>query len=105
MDYNDMLPLSGSAVANSESLTSDTFESGLLRFMSVEDMVKNLRPSQPVHCMHREAVVEPANLFLQHFRGHSLYAVKANPDPVILQWLYNAGIRHFDVASLGEVKL
>ena len=68
-------------------------------------MVKGLRPSQPVHCMHREAVVEPANLFLQHFHGHSLYAVKANPDPIILQWLYNAGIRHFDVASLGEVKL
>ncbi len=103
MDYNEGMPMAG-AVATTESSLSESFE-GLSRFASVEDMVKILRPSQPVHCMHPEALTEQASLFLDHFPGHTLYAIKANPDVYVLQRLYNAGIRHFDVASLGEVKL
>jgi ornithine decarboxylase len=106
MDYNEMSPLAGSAVAgNDASLGIEALDTGLLRFVSVEDMVKTQRPSQPVHCMHPESLVEQAKLFLQYFPGISLYAIKANPDPYVLQRLYAAGIRHFDVASLGEVKL
>jgi ornithine decarboxylase len=68
-------------------------------------MVKNLRPAQPVHCMHPEQLAERAALFLEHFPGPALYAVKSNPDPYVLRHLYAAGIKHFDVASMGEVKL
>jgi ornithine decarboxylase len=109
MDYNDTLSLRGAnanTAANTAeaSRTSDAADSGLPRFASIEDMVKNLRPAQPIRCMHPEAIAHAAEQFLQHFPGHTLYAIKANPDPYILQKLYNAGIRHFDVASLGEVK-
>ncbi len=33
-----------------------------------------------------------------------LYAVKSNPHPVALQNLWDAGVRHFDTASLGEIE-
>lgn len=105
MDYNEALPLAGNLVGTSESLGNESLDSGLNRFATVEDMVKNLRPSQSVQCMHPENLYAAARTFIDHFPGHSLYAIKSNPDPYVLQHLYNAGIRHFDVASLGEVKL
>ncbi len=37
------------------------------------------------------------------FPGRVLYAVKCNPHPEVLKALYNAGIRHFDTASLPEI--
>jgi ornithine decarboxylase len=39
------------------------------------------------------------------FPGDVLYAVKANPAPLVLDHLYRAGIRHFDTASLSEITL
>jgi ornithine decarboxylase len=111
MDYNDGMPLAGELITTSTSssvatdLRIDSGDAGMPRYASVEDMVKNLRPTQSVHCMHPENLVQAARTFLDHFNGHTLYAIKSNPDPYVLQHLYNAGIRHFDVASLGEVKL
>ena len=37
------------------------------------------------------------------FPGRVLYAVKCNPHPHLLRALYDAGIRHFDTASLPEI--
>ncbi len=34
-----------------------------------------------------------------------MFAVKCNPHLVVLQALYDAGIRHFDTASLAEIAL
>jgi ornithine decarboxylase len=76
-----------------------------MRFTSVEDMLKTLRPDQSVQCMHPEQLTLAARTFVEHFSGHTLYAVKANPSPYVLQHLHAAGINHFDVASLNEVKL
>ena len=45
-------------------------------------MVKNLRPAQSVRCMDRQVVTQQAQLFLNHFPGHSLYAIKANPEVI-----------------------
>lgn len=107
MDYNEVMPLSHSTLLANEpsSSTFPSYDSGLQCFANVDDVVKTLRPALPVQCMHPEKIVEAARTFIDHFQGHSLYAVKANPDPYILRHLYAAGIRHFDVASLGEVQL
>ncbi len=43
--------------------------------------------------------------FAEKFPGKSLYAVKANPSPDLLQILWDSGITHFDVASIAEVRL
>ncbi|MER2520203.1 MAG: type III PLP-dependent enzyme [Bdellovibrionales bacterium] len=83
----------------------DSVAGGLLRFATVEDMVKTLRPDQPVHCLHPEELARNADTFLQHFQGTTLFAVKSNPDPYILRLVYSRGVRHFDTASLAEIKL
>ncbi len=77
----------------------------LPRFSSVDAMVRALRPSQSVQCMHPEKLRAAARLFIDNFSGYTLYAIKSNPDPYVLEKLHEAGINHFDVASLGEVKL
>ncbi|HEY8255194.1 MAG TPA: alanine racemase, partial [Rhizomicrobium sp.] len=45
-----------------------------------------------------------AKQFLDGFPGDVLYAVKANPHPIVVDQLWQAGIRHFDTASLGEIE-
>ena len=64
-----------------------------------------LRPVQPVTLLRPHAAARAARFFTEKFPGTSLYAVKANPSPDLLEVLWNAGITHYDVASLGEVRL
>jgi ornithine decarboxylase len=42
---------------------------------------------------------------VEKFPGKSLYAVKANPSPELLRVLWDAGVTHYDVASIAEVRL
>lgn len=63
------------------------------------------RPDLPVHCLRPHAAEAAAGWFLANFPGDVLYAVKANPHPAILDAVYKAGVRAFDVASLPEVDL
>jgi len=46
-----------------------------------------------------------ARFFREKFPGTSMYAVKANPAPELIRALWDAGITHFDVASIAEVRL
>ncbi|PRY25495.1 ornithine decarboxylase [Aliiruegeria haliotis] len=48
---------------------------------------------------------QTARRFLGGFPGFVTYAVKANPDPIVLQNLVAAGISGFDVASVPEIEL
>ena len=64
-----------------------------------------LRPVQPVTLLRPHAATRAARFFTEKFPGKSLYAVKANPSPDLLQVLWNGGVTHYDVASLGEVRL
>ena len=47
-------------------------------------------------------LAEDARTFMAAFPGKTAYAVKTNGEPLILQTLWDAGIRSFDVASPGE---
>ncbi len=64
-----------------------------------------LRPVQPVTLLRPHAAKRAARFFAEKFPGKSLYAVKANPSPALLKVLWDAGVTHYDVASLGEVRL
>ena len=68
------------------------------------DIVK-LRPVQPVTLLRPHAARRAARFFVEKFPGRSLYAVKANPSPDLLRILWDAGVTHYDVASIGEVRL
>jgi len=64
-----------------------------------------LRPVQPVTLLRPHAARRAARYFVEKFPGRSLYAVKANPSPDLLKILWDAGVTHYDVASIGEVRL
>ena len=103
MEYIDNVTI-GNTRAKAKPV-SKTKQQALPCFASVEDMVKETRPCEPVHCLYPDALKENAALFLTHFPGTSFYAVKVNPDPFVLRQLHAAGIRHFDVASRSEARL
>jgi ornithine decarboxylase len=67
--------------------------------------IAKLRPVQPVTLLRPHAARRAARYFVEKFPGRSLYAVKANPSPDLLRVLWDAGVTHFDVASIGEVRL
>jgi len=62
------------------------------------------RPVQPVTLLRPHAARRAARFFVEKFPGRSLYAVKANPSPDLLRILWEAGVTHYDVASIAEVR-
>jgi ornithine decarboxylase len=63
------------------------------------------KPTQPVTLVRPHAAHRAARYFLEKFPGTSMYAVKANPSPDLIRSLWDAGVTHFDVASIAEVRL
>ncbi|HYG90742.1 MAG TPA: type III PLP-dependent enzyme [Azospirillum sp.] len=76
---------------------------------SVVQAVALHRPEDPMHCIRPGVLADTARRFVDAFAyataGDVLYAVKCNPEPTVLRALWDGGVRHFDVASLGEVRL
>ncbi|WP_420550072.1 type III PLP-dependent enzyme [Curvivirga sp.] len=72
-------------------------------FEDVETMVAAMKPGYPVYCWRPAELKKNAELFLNNFPGRVLYAVKCNPHLTVLNAFYEAGIRHFDTASLAEI--
>ncbi len=72
-------------------------------FTDVRSVIQSLKPGYPVYCFRPKELEKTARWFLDTFPGRVLYAVKCNPHPMVLQALYDAGIRHFDTASLTEI--
>ncbi len=72
---------------------------------SVDALIADLRPEEPVHCIRPAVLTATAHEFVTAFPGDVLYAVKCNPDPAVLRALWAGGVRHFDCASPNEVLL
>lgn len=75
------------------------------RYPTVEKAIAALKPTEPVYCLRPEKFKTAAARFLEHFPGDAMYAVKANPAPLVVDLVWASGIRHFDTASLGEVRM
>jgi ornithine decarboxylase len=71
----------------------------------VDAIVAALRPEEPLHCLRPAVIAGAARSFLEAFPGETLYAVKCNPEPAVLRALWQGGVRRFDCASAGEVRL
>ena len=74
-------------------------------FATVEDVIEELKPGYPIYCLRPAELKRQATYFLDTFPGRVMYAVKCNPHLAVLEALYEAGIRHFDTASLAEIAL
>jgi ornithine decarboxylase len=76
----------------------------------VENQTSELKPSIPVYFIRPNSIKRAAKFFLENFKtpklaSDVLYSVKSNPDAAVLRHLFDAGIKHYDVASMAEVKL
>ncbi|MDA1088981.1 MAG: type III PLP-dependent enzyme [Proteobacteria bacterium] len=74
------------------------------RFNSARSLVSALAPTRPVTCLRPAAAARASSYFVRNFPGEILYAVKTNPTPEILDAVYDAGVRRFDVASITEIE-
>ena len=74
------------------------------KFKSVDELVNQLKPTEPVYCIRRNSIRLASRFFKNKFPGKILYAVKTNPHPVVLQTLLDSGIKHYDVASIKEIE-
>ena len=74
------------------------------KFKTVEELVNQLKPNEPVYCIRKKSIQLASKIFLNKFPGNVLYAVKTNPHPLVLKTIVESGIDNFDVASINEIK-
>ena len=74
------------------------------KFKTVERLVNQLKPNEPVYCIRKKSIQLASKFFLNKFPGDVLYAVKTNPHPLVLKTIVESGINNFDVASINEIK-
>ena len=74
------------------------------KFKSVDELVKQLRPTEPVYCIRRKSIQLSSKYFQNKFPGKILYAVKTNPNPDLLKTILESGINNFDIASIKEIE-
>src|SRR5271165_6581168 len=68
------------------------------------EMLRDVARERPIIGIRPHAAIRAARWFLANFPGETLYAVKANDSPYMIDTLFDAGIRHFDVASARELR-
>ena len=74
------------------------------KFKSVDELVKQLRPTEPVYCIRRKSIQLSSKYFQNKFPGKILYAVKTNPNSDVLKTILESGINNFDIASIKEIE-
>ena len=74
------------------------------KFKSVDQLVSQLKPVEPVYCIRKNSIHVASKTFQNKFPGKVLYAVKTNPHPEVLKTLIKSGIKNFDVASIKEIE-
>ena len=74
------------------------------KFKSVDDLINQLKPTEPIYCIRKKSIQLSSNYFLKNFPGQVLYAVKTNPQKLVLKTIVDSGINNFDVASIKEIE-
>jgi len=66
--------------------------------------LRSFAPCVPVPILRPDQLTETAALFCKAFPGDVMYAMKCNPDPIVLQAIHKGGVKRFDAASIGEIR-
>ena len=74
------------------------------KFKTVDEIVSQLKPDWPVYCIRKRSIQVASKIFQNKFPGKILYAMKANPHPIVLETIIASGIKNIDVASLKEIE-
>tara|TARA_B100000700_G_scaffold324504_1_gene430816 strand:+ start:41 stop:1219 length:1179 start_codon:yes stop_codon:yes gene_type:complete len=75
------------------------------KFNSVDELVNNVRPVDPIYCIRKNSIKTACSWFKNNFPGNIIYAVKTNPNEKVIKYIFESGINQFDVASINEIKL
>ena len=75
------------------------------KFESVDKIVDELKPVDPIYCIRKNSINTACNWFNKNFPGKVLYAVKTNPHEEVIKEIKNGGIDKFDIASIDEIKI
>ena len=75
------------------------------KFRSVEDLISQLKPDNPVYCIRKRPIHIASKFFQKKFPGKILYAVKTNPNTEVLKTILDSEIDQFDVASIKEIEV
>jgi ornithine decarboxylase len=67
-------------------------------------MIREFAPELPIVGIRPHVIRERTRHVLATFPGDVLYAVKCNDHPIVLETLHAAGVRHFDTASIKEIR-
>lgn len=79
-------------------------ETALTSYADAAHAVAVLQPDIALHCLRPHVIAGQARQFATVFPGQVYYAVKANPHETVLKSLWGAGVRDYDVASIGEIE-
>ena len=71
----------------------------------ISKIVSEHKFRNPTFILNSSAIQDNINTFNKYLPGNFAYAVKTNPDKLVLDRIYQYGVRHYDVASLNEIKL
>lgn len=74
-------------------------------FSSAAALLVHRSPVDPVLCLRPHLIRAQARRVVDAFPGEVLYAVKCNDGPEVIRALWAGGVREFDTASIGEVRL
>jgi ornithine decarboxylase len=74
------------------------------KFKSVDELVNQLKPVEPIYCIRKNSIQLASKYFQNKFPGKILYALKTNPNPIVLKTIVESGINNFDVASINEIE-
>ncbi|RPF72519.1 type III PLP-dependent enzyme [Aurantiacibacter spongiae] len=77
----------------------------MFQYPDAKAVVRALEPDEPAILTRPHAAARAARFFVERFPGKAMYAVKANPSPQLIRILWKAGVTHYDVASIGEVRM
>ena len=62
------------------------------KFKTVDEIISQLKPEEPIYCIRRKSIQVASRIFQNKFPGKILYAMKANPHPIILDTIIKSGI-------------
>ena len=105
LDPATLRPYTHANFSGRSALNLRVTEVALPRFATVENLIETAQPVDPVYVLFPEKFGMARRRFADGFPGDTMYAVKANPAPPVLDLVYAAGTRHFDTASLHEIEL
>ncbi len=87
------------------NFSKDVLATGDRAFGLSDTTVRELNSAIPVAVLQPELVQARAELYERVFPGRVMYAVKCNPDPIMIKAMYAGGVNCFDAASLFEIAL